>query len=656
VKTVCYNITDIYVRANGLASYTMGPWEMNPNVPASQDYTFKITRIPAEEPGTKTGTPFGGPHAIAINGVVMYGYGDGKSYSFTQGENVNNGDGNWVGDAWISEGSTMDASGRGHADMGGNYHYHATPITLYTDPSTGHSAIIGYALDGYPIYGPFGYTDATNSSSGVTRMVSSYQLRNITDRTILPDGSTSTPSGPTVSATFPLGTYIQDYEYVASSGTLDEYNGRDCVTPEYPGGTYAYFLTTDNSGDPQFPYILAGSYYGVLSQSDLNSAGSSTSPAGLTCYTGITTLSTETDITSFSFPEQTGAATIDATNHTIDIEVVFGTDVTALVSTFTLSAGATAKVGTTAQVSGTTANDFTNAVTYTITAEDGTTTQDWAVTVSVAATLNTEPDILTFSFAEQTNPATIDNINHTIAIEVTSETVVTALISTFTLSAGAIAKVGTTAQVSGTTANDFTNAVTYTVTAEDGTSFQDWTVTVTNAPNTETDITAFSFAEQTEPAIIDVTSNSVNIEVETGTDMTNLVPTITLSEGATVSPNNGVAQDFTNAVTYTVTAEDGTTMQDWVVTVTELPLGLEEFEIQDQIQLQSYPNPVVNSFSLTDYELKIHELLIYDLNGRLVEHFTRSQYEYNVWNLPNGIYILVLKSADQVYFQKMIKN
>ena len=106
VKTVCYNTTDVYVRSNGLASYTMGPWEMNPNVPTSQDYTFKITRNPTEETGTKTNTPFGGTQAVAINGVVMYGDGDGKSYSSAQGENVSNGDGNWVGDAWISEGST----------------------------------------------------------------------------------------------------------------------------------------------------------------------------------------------------------------------------------------------------------------------------------------------------------------------------------------------------------------------------------------------------------------------------------------------------------------------------------------------------------------------------------------------------------------------
>lgn len=93
-------------------------------------------------------------------------------------------------------------------------------------------------------------------------------------------------------------------------------------------------------------------------------------------------ISAETDILTYSFAGQTGPAIIDDTSHAVDIEVTNGTDVSALVATFTLSSGATAEVGATAQVSGTTPNDFSAAVTYTVTAADGTTTQDWAVTVT----------------------------------------------------------------------------------------------------------------------------------------------------------------------------------------------------------------------------------------------------------------------------------
>jgi len=97
-----------------------------------------------------------------------------------------------------------------------------------------------------------------------------------------------------------------------------------------------------------------------------------------------TTPSTETDFNSFSFTQQTGAAAIDAGNHTIQIEVQLGTSVTNLVATFTLSSGASAVANSNAQVSGITVNDFTAPVIYTVTAEDGSTTEPWEVTVTIA--------------------------------------------------------------------------------------------------------------------------------------------------------------------------------------------------------------------------------------------------------------------------------
>lgn len=86
--------------------------------------------------------------------------------------------------------------------------------------------------------------------------------------------------------------------------------------------------------------------------------------------------------------------------------------------------------------------------------------------------------------------------------------------------------------------------------------------------STETDILAFTLAEQTGAATINTTLHTVAIEVALDTDVTSLIPTITLSYGATVIPLSGVARDFTNPVPYTVTAEDGVTHQEWTVTVT----------------------------------------------------------------------------------------
>jgi len=117
-----------------------------------------------------------------------------------------------------------------------------------------HSPIIGFALDGYPIYGPY----------GDRRMRSSYRLRKMTKRDVLPDGTALTPAqeGPAVGPEFPLGTFAEDYEYVAGSGDLDEFNGRFVKTPEYPEGTYAYFLATDEGGRPAWPYLIGPRYYG----------------------------------------------------------------------------------------------------------------------------------------------------------------------------------------------------------------------------------------------------------------------------------------------------------------------------------------------------------------------------------------------------------
>jgi hypothetical protein len=290
VTRLCYTSSSVYIKSKGLADdYTMGA-PKNPNSPVAKNYTFKIPKSPSQQTGTKTAVPGGGPVAISVNGVVIYGNRDADSYNSSMNANVSNGDGLWHGDAWYNEGGTMDTSGGGHSTDAGAYHYHATPLKLYSDPSTSHSPIIGYALDGYPIYGPFGYTTAMDNTSAIKRMTSSYVLRSITTRTTLPNGTTSNPAGPNVSASFPLGMYTEDYIY-DGSGDLDVYNGRTCVTPEYPSGTYAYFITTDNSGDPAFPYIFADSYYGVISASDMGpNVGAATIPSSsVTCVSSVTT-------------------------------------------------------------------------------------------------------------------------------------------------------------------------------------------------------------------------------------------------------------------------------------------------------------------------------------------------------------------------------
>lgn len=82
--------------------------------------------------------------------------------------------------------------------------------------------------------------------------------------------------------------------------------------------------------------------------------------------------------------------------------------------------------------------------------------------------------------------------------------------------------------------------------------------------SSECNITAFSIGS----SVGTISGTTIKVDVPVGTDVTALTPTITVSEGATVSPTSGTATDFSSAVTYTVTAEDTTTTKDYTVTVT----------------------------------------------------------------------------------------
>lgn len=87
----------------------------------------------------------------------------------------------------------------------------------------------------------------------------------------------------------------------------------------------------------------------------------------------------------------------------------------------------------------------------------------------------------------------------------------------------------------------------------------------TNCSNTATDILTFSFSEQVADAVIDAVNHEVEIQVAETADFSNLTPTITISNGATIDPASGVAQDFSAPFIYTVTAENPAVTQQWTI-------------------------------------------------------------------------------------------
>ncbi len=135
-------------------------------------------------------------------------------------------------------------------------------LQMLLDRRDAHSPLIGFALDGYPIYGPYGW----DAQKGLLGFRSSYRLRSGNTRRRLPTGEELTPTqeGPPINAKFPNGTFVEDYEYVKGYGDLDEHNGRFAKTPDFPEGTYAYFLATRRDGTMAYPYLIGSTYGGSL--------------------------------------------------------------------------------------------------------------------------------------------------------------------------------------------------------------------------------------------------------------------------------------------------------------------------------------------------------------------------------------------------------
>lgn len=285
VQQVQYSTNNVYISTTDIADWIpIGyDWPNNPWFAEAQNFVFKITLSPQEKPSNKTETGYG--HiGLWTNGVSIYNPKDAKSYLDSSV---------WFQNAFFFEHldiETMDSC-FGHPNGLHEYHLHVHPACLWNETdSTNHAPLLGYAFDGFPIYGCYAYAN-TNGTGAIKRLKSSYRLRSISDRTTLPDGTVLTPPyyGPSL-LSFPLGAYMEDYEFVQGLGDLDEHNGRFCVTPEYPNGIYAYFVTIDysNAGNsvPVFPYVLGKTFYGVLQPGNMGpNTGHNTITETVTVYT-----------------------------------------------------------------------------------------------------------------------------------------------------------------------------------------------------------------------------------------------------------------------------------------------------------------------------------------------------------------------------------
>jgi len=256
------NGTHIEVMANGIPNHDL---ESGPGCCAStQEHVWTIPLEPTNqtacEPSISTDgctmAPERGTVAFAVNGVPIFGPEDGPG-----GDAVAGHEGAYEEDrqhVWLG-------ICHAHSGPGGEYHYHADSNCMHWHPDeengetwadynmessrtiTSHSPIVGFALDGYPIYGFVGW----DADGEVSEMTSSYRLK---------EGETGYNG-------------IDDYEYVPGLGDLDSCNGQFGTTPDHPEGIYHYHTTWENGeGGIGFPYFI-NCYRGVTETGNSDDGG-----------------------------------------------------------------------------------------------------------------------------------------------------------------------------------------------------------------------------------------------------------------------------------------------------------------------------------------------------------------------------------------------
>jgi hypothetical protein len=178
----CYYPTSnaLYQAYPGTTTFDNYTFSKNPNTIAAQSYTFKIPLNPTEA-STHAATPLG-PIGVSLNGVPFYNQYNGSDNPLTV------------------EIASFD-QGWGHPDQGSHYHYHVEPVKLTA--AKGEDALLGFLLDGFPVYGPY-------------------------------------ENGALVPAS-----------------SLDEYHGHTTATADYPNGIYHYHISASA------PYINGDGFYGT---------------------------------------------------------------------------------------------------------------------------------------------------------------------------------------------------------------------------------------------------------------------------------------------------------------------------------------------------------------------------------------------------------
>jgi hypothetical protein len=167
--------------------------------------------------------------------------------------------------------------------------------------------------------------------------------------------------------------------------------------------------------------------------------------------------------------------------------------------------------------------------------------------------------------------------------------------------------------------------------------------------NDQNDILTFTIPNQSN-STINNTTKTVIVTMPVGTDITLLTPSITVSQGASVTPNSGVTQNFTTPVTYSVTAENGT-VQVWTVTVT-IPNTIADRNLE---RLFLYHNPTNGLFYIQNIDnQKIKKIIFFDYQGKTIQTITNVHAQPFIIEQRKGLFFVQIITENQIYTQKLV--
>ena len=286
---------NINITTNNIINHTTGTFPTTDNTNEIEDKLIKYTIT------TNTGDNTAGDFAnatttgstavgVAVNGAQIFNASTGNLHSLSNSFTYSHEFRNDV---------SKDSAG-GFVSSNNIYGYaQPRPQTVGLSAqweTTVHSPIVGWAFDGLPIYGPYGYTDRLDSTSAIKRIESGYSLKTALRTTV---GGT------------PNGEFVEDYEYGASTGDLDEFNSRYGVTPEFPSGTRYYVATVDSDLNPAYPFTVGPKYFFTPTSLSTNATGTATHVSGTENYKNTSsqniTYSTDTSLTDKNWKFGDGA-------------------------------------------------------------------------------------------------------------------------------------------------------------------------------------------------------------------------------------------------------------------------------------------------------------------------------------------------------------